>query len=125
MGFRGMSPRQLARAMKKLGIEQKEVEGVSEVIIRFDDKEWILSNPQVMLVKQAGTESFQVSGVKSERMLGVGVETPTPASEKIEIPMEDAALVASQAGVDIETAKEALLETKGDLAAAILNLRHR
>jgi nascent polypeptide-associated complex subunit alpha len=53
-------------------------------------------------------------------------ETAAPEVEvekKIEIPMEDAALVASQTGVDIEVAKQALEETGGDLAAAILKLR--
>jgi len=44
--------------------------------------------------------------------------------KKIEIPIEDAALVAGQTGVDIETAKKVLIETEGDLAAAILKLRH-
>jgi nascent polypeptide-associated complex subunit alpha len=116
--------------MKKMGIEQKEIEGVREVIIRFDDKEWVISNAQVTMIKQAGSESYQVSGTKNER----GLTGSTPAKtetateveveEKIEIPMEDAALVASQTGVDIEVAKQTLEETGGDLAAAILKLRH-
>ena len=127
MGFRGMSPKQMARMMKKMGIEQKEIDGVKEVIIRFGDKEWIISNAQVTMIKQAGSESFQVSGTKTERGLSGSVEskpeeTPT-VEEKIEIPMEDAALVASQTGVDIKVAKQALEETEGDLAAAILKLR--
>ncbi len=130
MGFRGMSPKQMARMMKKMGIEQKEIEGVREVVIRFDDKEWVILNAQVTMVKQAGSESFQISGTKSERDLtgSTPVKTETPASEvevkkTIEIPMEDAALVASQTGVDIGVAKQALEETGGDLAAAILKLR--
>ena len=130
MGFRGMSPKQMARMMKKMGIEQKEIEGVREVVIRFDDKEWVILNAQVTMVKQAGSESFQISGTKSERELtgSTPVKTETPASEvevkkTIEIPMEDAALVASQTGVDIGVAKQALEETGGDLAAAILKLR--
>ncbi|MGY5856239.1 MAG: nascent polypeptide-associated complex protein [Candidatus Thorarchaeota archaeon] len=129
MGFRGMSPKQMARMMKKMGIEQKEIEGVKEVIIRFADKEWVISNVQLTAVKQAGSESFQVSGTKSERGLSGSVESKpeeTPEVEvekKIEIPMEDAALVASQTGVDIQVAKQALEETGGDLAAAILKLR--
>ncbi|TET09440.1 MAG: nascent polypeptide-associated complex protein [Candidatus Thorarchaeota archaeon] len=130
MGFRGMSPKQMARMMKKMGIEQKEIEGVREVVIRFDDKEWVILNAQVTMVKQAGSESFQISGTKSERDLtgSTPVKTETPASEvevkkSIEIPMEDAALVASQTGVDIGVAKQALEETGGDLAAAILKLR--
>jgi nascent polypeptide-associated complex subunit alpha len=126
MGFRGLSPKQLARMMKKMGIEQKDLEGVTEVIIRFKDKEWLISNPQVGIIKQAGSESYQVSGSKAERSLTasgepVAVEEELP--KEIEIPMEDAALVAGQAGVDIETAKEALRETEGDLAAAILKLK--
>ena len=129
MGFRGMSPKQMARMMKKMGIEQKEIDGVKEVIIRFADKEWVISNVSLTMVKQAGSESFQVSGTKSERGLSGSVESKpeeTPEVEvekKIEIPMEDAALVASQTGVDIQVAKQALEETGGDLAAAILKLR--
>jgi nascent polypeptide-associated complex subunit alpha len=129
MGFRGMSPKQMARMMKKMGIEQKEIDGVKEVIIRFADKEWVISNVQLTMIKQAGSESYQVVGTKSERELSGSVESKldeTPEVEvekKIEIPMEDAALVASQTGVDIQVAKQALEETGGDLAAAILKLR--
>ena len=127
MGFRGMSPKQMARMMKKMGIEQKEIEGVKEVIIRFADKEWVISNVQLTMIKQAGSESYQVVGTKNERGLSGNAESkseePVEVEKKIEIPMEDAALVASQTGVDIQVAKKALEETEGDLAAAILKLR--
>ncbi|MFX1559171.1 MAG: nascent polypeptide-associated complex protein [Promethearchaeota archaeon] len=129
MGFRGMSPKQMARMMKKMGIEQKEIDGVKEVIIRFADKEWVISNAQVTMIKQAGSESFQVTGTKTERGLsekaaGKSEKPPEPEiKKKTEVPMEDAALVASQTGVDIQVAKQALEETEGDLAAAILKLR--
>jgi nascent polypeptide-associated complex subunit alpha len=127
MGFRGMSPKQIARMMKKMGIEQTEVSGVKEVIIRFADKEWVIPDGQVVMIKQAGSESYQVSGKKTERGLTTGevVEEAIDQPVEIEIPMEDAALVASQTGVDIEAAKEALKESQGDLAAAILKLRNR
>ena len=125
MGFRGMSPKQMARMMKKMGIEQNDLKGVKEVIIRFEDKEWLISNPQVGVIKQAGSESYQVSGTKTERGITAGttaevVEAPV---KEIEIPVEDAALVAGQTGVSIEEATEALRETDGDLAAAILKLK--
>jgi nascent polypeptide-associated complex subunit alpha len=127
MGFRGLSPKQIERMMKKMGIEQKDLEGVTEVIIRFNDKEWLIKNPQVGVIKQSGSESYQISGTKSERKLTSSGDTQSDIEEiqpkEIEIPMEDAALVAGQAGVDIETAKEALRETEGDLAAAILKLK--
>ncbi len=130
MGFRGMSPKQMARMMKKMGIEQKDLDGVKEVIIRFADKEWVISNPQVTAIKQSGAETYQVGGSKTERAIS-GAASPASdtdtkeeiAAPEIEIPMEDAALVAGQTGVDIETAKQALKETEGDLAAAILKLR--
>jgi nascent polypeptide-associated complex subunit alpha len=129
MGFRGMSPKQMARMMKKMGIEQNELEGVKEVIIRFADKEWVITKPQVTFIKQSGAETYQIGGSKTERSLSKAAvpsdvdiveEIPEP---EIEIPMEDAALVAGQTGVDIETAKQALKDTGGDLAAAILRLR--
>ena len=129
MGFRGYSPKQMERMMKKMGIEQKEIDGVKEVIIRFSDKEWVISKPAVTMVKQAGTETYQIAGNKTERNLTKTAtdSIPEEAEKKvveIEIPIEDAALVASQTGVNIETAKQALRETEGDLAAAILKLRH-
>jgi nascent polypeptide-associated complex subunit alpha len=120
-----MSPKQMARMMKKMGIEQSDLKGVKEVIIRFEDKEWLISNPQIGLIKQAGSESYQVSGSKTERALTTGtpVEEEEISEPEIEIPIEDAALVAGQTGVDIETATQALKDSKGDLAAAILKLR--
>ncbi|MDF1537342.1 MAG: nascent polypeptide-associated complex protein [Candidatus Thorarchaeota archaeon] len=125
MGFRGMSPKQMARMMKKMGISQDDLKGVKEVIIRFEDKEWVIENAQVAIVKQAGSESYQVSGSKIERALttGMSVDSNVEPEPEIEIPIEDAALVAGQTGVDIETATQALKDTKGDLAAAILKLR--
>lgn len=126
MGYRGFSPKQLERMMKKMGIEQKELSGVNEVIIRFSDKEWVISKPQVTVIKQSGSESYQISGAKTERALGQSsapVEEEAVPEKEMEIPIEDAALVAGQTGVDIEVAKQALIETEGDLAAAILKLR--
>ncbi len=125
MGFRGMSPRQVARIMKKMGIEQNELSGVKEVIIRFTDKEWVIPNAHVSLIRQGGTESYQVIGNKTERAIQHQVTdsaSSAPTTE-IHIPMEDAALVASQTGSTIEAAMDALRSTKGDLAAAILKLR--
>jgi nascent polypeptide-associated complex subunit alpha len=128
MGFRGLSPKQMKRMMKQMGIEQKEVTGVREVVFRFDDKEWVISSPQVTMIKQAGAESYQVAGTRVERAAGSrpvepGTQEVEEVPQQIEIPMEDAALVAGQTGVDIEVAKQALIETEGDLAAAILKLR--
>jgi len=129
MGFRGLSPKQISRMMKQMGIEQKDVSDVKEVIIRFADREWLIASPQVTIIKQPNGESFQVVGTKTERPLtAAGTASgaaEVPQKRVIEIPIEDAVLVAGQAGVSVETAKEALKETDGDLAAAILRLRKR
>ncbi|MBS3793529.1 MAG: nascent polypeptide-associated complex protein [Candidatus Thorarchaeota archaeon] len=123
MGFRGLSPKQLARMMKKMGIEQEEIKGVEEVIIRFDNKEWYFPKPEVTMIKQSGSETFQVGGDRQERQLGEEDSKEESRKKKVEIPMEDAALVSNQTGVSIEAAKKALEETEGDLAAAILKLK--
>jgi nascent polypeptide-associated complex subunit alpha len=115
--------------MKKMGIEQTEVDGVREIIIRFAEKEWLITNPQVTMIRQPGGESFQISGTKTERGIESGPSLPgtvkTSGEREAEIPIEDAALVAGQTGVSIEKAMETLKETEGDLAAAILKLKHR
>ncbi|MBD3159693.1 MAG: nascent polypeptide-associated complex protein [Candidatus Lokiarchaeota archaeon] len=125
MGFRGLSPKQLARMMKKMGIEQEEIKGVEEVIIRFDDKEWYFPKPEVTMIKQSGSETFQIGGDRQERPRGEesSKTESKKKKKKVEIPMEDAALVSNQTGVSIEAAKKALEETEGDLAAAILKLK--
>ncbi|MEM2142808.1 MAG: nascent polypeptide-associated complex protein [Candidatus Thorarchaeota archaeon] len=126
MGFRGMSPKQIARMMKKMGIEQEEIGNVKEVIFRFPNKEWVIAAPHVVVIRQPGGETYQITGSKTER----GLETAerdenVEASREITVPVEDASLVASQAGVTLEEAIEALKRTGGDLAAAILELRRR
>jgi nascent polypeptide-associated complex subunit alpha len=113
--------------MKRMGIEQKELEGVREVVIRFADKEWVIDKAQVVMIKQAGVDSYQVTGPRKERELSKTSSdmeaAKAPQKKVIDIPVEDAALVASQTGATMEAAMDALKENDGDLAAAILKLR--
>jgi nascent polypeptide-associated complex subunit alpha len=122
-----MSPKQIERMMKRMGIEQEELNGVKEVVIRFADKEWVIDKAQVVMIRQPSGDSYQVSGSKKERKLGeAGPEKESakaPQKKAKDIPVEDAALVASQTGATMEAAMEALKENDGDLAAAILKLR--
>ena len=111
----GMNPKQLKnmqRQMKKMGMEMKDLEGVKEVIIRFEDKEIIISPADVNMMNVMGQETYQVTGNAVE----VEIE-----SELI-IPDEDIEMVANTAGVSAVDAEEALRETGGDLAEAILKL---
>ena len=111
-----MNPRQMKqmeKQMKKMGMQMKDLEGVKEVIIRFEDKELIIPNAEVNLMNVMGQETYQVSGVAHE----VAIEEEDP-----EIPDEDIEMVANQANVSKTDAEEALIDCKGDLAEAILKL---
>ena len=109
----GMSPKQMKnmqRQMKKMGMDMKEIEGVQEVIIRCEDKDLIISHADVSLMTVMGQETYQVTG------------TAVEVEKEIEIPEEDIEMVANTAGVSAADAEEALRETGGDLAEAILKL---
>ena len=106
----GMNPRDLAKAMKKMGIKQDEIEA-EEVIIKCPDKEIIVKNPQVVRINAMGQDSLQISGEIIEQ------EATAQISE------EDIKTVASQANVSEENAKKALEENNNDLAQAIMSLQ--
>jgi len=112
----------MKKAMKRMGIKIEEVEGVEEVIIRLTDREIVISNPQVTIITQGGQKSYQIIGEESERKLLEESEVEEEISEE-EIPEEDVNLVCQQTGVSFDEAKEALMEAKGDLAQAIMNLK--
>ena len=107
--FPGMNPRAMKQAMKNLGMQQVDIEA-SEVIIKTADKEIIFSNPQVSKINMMGQETWQITGEAHERT-------------KEMFTADDVKTVMEQANVTEERAKEALEETNGDLAEAILKLK--
>lgn len=107
----GMNPRKMQQMMKKMGIQQTEIDA-QEVIIRCADKEIIVHQPQVSKVNMMGQETLQIVGELEERPLGIAISD------------EDVETVAEQAGVSLEVAREALESTGGDLAQAILQLNN-
>lgn len=104
--------KQMERQMKKMGMKMEDLDGVREVIIRFDEKELIIDNPSVSLMNVMGNETYQIDGKAREVEL----------EYEIEIPEEDIEMVANSAGVSKDDAKAALEECKGDLAEAIMKL---
>ncbi len=110
-----MSPRKMKGMLKSMGIDIDELENVSEVVIRMPDKEIVILNPSVAIMDSHGVRSYQISGDTTERSL-------SPELPALDIPDSDVELVAAQTGVTAEEAKAALLEAKGDLAAAIMKL---
>jgi len=111
----GMNPKQLKqmqRTMKQMGMDMKDVKGATEVIIKFKDKEIIINNPKVNLMDFMGQKTYQITGKPTERKLEV----------ELVIPDEDVELVSAQTGANKEDALNALKETNGDLAEAIMRL---
>ena len=107
-----LNPRDMAKAMQRLGIQQQEIDA-TEVIIRCPDKDLVIANPQVSKVNMMGQESFQIIGNPVERSRDTAPE----------IKEEDIQTVMDQAGVSKEQAMEAIKNAKGDLAQAILSLQ--
>ena len=110
-GTMNLNPRDLAKAMQRMGIQQQEID-VEQVIIKCPEKDIIIDNPQVAKVNMMGQETFQIVGEIEEREI----------SKEAEINEEDIATVMEKANVDKKTALTAIKKAKGDLAEAILEL---
>lgn len=111
-----VNDRQMKQAMKKMGIKQSSVDGVTEVIIRTRDKEIVVKRAEVICIEMGGTKSFQVSGETEERMIGEdGVAKQT-------FPEDDISLVMSQTGCDRDKAIAALEAVDGQPAEAIIKI---
>ncbi len=108
--FPGMNPRAMEQAMKKLGVKQMDIPA-SEVIIKSEGKDIVISNPKVVKVNMMGQESFQITGDVEE------------LSASVEIFEDDIKTVSEQAGVSEEEAREAISKANGDLAEAIISLK--
>ncbi len=104
--------RNMRRMMDKMGLDMSEIPNVQEVIIKTDKKEIIIAKPSVTEMRAKDNTIFQViadSYEENER------EVPIFSDEDIE-------LVCQQASVSKDQAIEALAESNGDLARAILLL---
>jgi len=122
-GLKKISPRRLrrmqARMLSGLGLDLKELGTADEILIRFPDKQLVLRGASVIQVNLEGERVFQlIGGEVEEKAVEEVIEEYVP-------PDEDVALVAAQAGVDEDLAREVLKEVKGDLAKAILLLKSR
>ncbi len=113
----------MRQAMKRMGIEQEELDGVEEVIIRTADKEYVIRGAQVSAITAQGQKIWQVIGepIIRDRADAKKAEPTAPAA----IPDEDVQLVAEKAGVSEEEARKALEECGGEPAEAIIRLMSR
>ena len=125
-GGGGMNPRKMKQMMEQMGIDITELDA-EEVVIRTEDEELVFADAQVTRMDAQGQQTYQVVGDPESREAGATALEGGEADADAEgddggIPDDDIALVAENAGVDAETAREALVETDGDLAAAIARL---
>jgi nascent polypeptide-associated complex subunit alpha len=124
-----MNPRKMKQMMEQMGIDVTELD-VEEVVIRTGDEDLVFDDAQVTRMDAQGQQTYQVVGDPESRDPGAtaleggdgGDASDDGSDEDDGIPDEDIALVAENAGVDAETARDALAATDGDLAAAIAKL---
>ena len=111
--FPGMNPREMQKAMKRLGIKQEEIDA-ELVIIKTAGKDLVIKNPHVSRVNMMGQESIQVVGDIEE-----------VDNDEAEIDEDDIQTVIEQTKCTREEALAALEESGGNLAEAILNLQNK
>ena len=136
-----MNPRKMKQMMKQMGIDVEEIDA-ERVVIETADTDLVFDGAQVTKMDAQGQETYQIVGSPAEVESGsaagavetgsadegatgaIDAEDPTDAGDAGDaaIPDEDVALVAERAGVPKSTAKEALEDANGDLAAAIAAL---
>jgi len=102
----GMDPKKIEQMLKQLGMEMEDIKA-TQVIIKRDDGDIIIDNPQVVKTTMRGQVIYQVSG-----------------NVRQEVSQEDIKLVMDQTGIkDEEKVKKALQEAKGDVVEAIMKLK--
>jgi len=117
------NPRQMRQAMKRLGIEQEQLDGVEEVVIRTTTKEYVIRDANVTAMTAQGQKIWTVVGepIVRDRADAKKAEGATALT----IPDEDVKLVAEKAGVSEEEARKALEDASGEPAEAIIRLMSR
>lgn len=112
-GGGGFNPKQLQKMMKQFGIDIEEVDDVQRVVIEAAEKDIVIEDAEVSIMDAKGTRTYQVTGNAKEIEKEAEPAGPDP---------EDVELVMDQAGVDEETAIEALEAANGEPAQAIMDL---
>ena len=104
----GMDPKNMAKMMKQMGIKSEEIDAVKVTIELKEGGRLVVFEPQVVQIEMQGTKSFQIAGKVHEEQ---------DAGE------DDIKMVMETAGVSREEAMNALRETGGDIAEAIIRLK--
>ncbi|HUU75241.1 MAG TPA: nascent polypeptide-associated complex protein [Methanoregulaceae archaeon] len=105
-----INPKKMKQMMKQMGMKVEPIEDVQKIIISTPRGNYIFDAAEVTAMTMQGMTTYQITG------------QPRFEEAALEIPEDDVKLVAEQAGVNLEAAKEALVNCKGDIAEAILKL---
>ncbi len=108
----GMNPRQVKQLMKQLGMKQEEINAESVIINLSNGERLVFDSPSVVKIDMMGQETFQITGSYSKEAQQVQY---TPSEEDID-------LVIKETNSSRDEAINALKNTNGDIAEAILLL---
>lgn len=104
----GMDPKNMQKMMKQMGIKSEEIESAKVTIELKEGGRLVIFEPSVVQIEMQGQKSFQISG---------NVHEENEAGE------DDIKMVMEQTGCSREEAQNALRETGGDIAEAIISLK--
>jgi len=104
----GMDPKNMQKMMKQMGIKSDEIPAEKVTIELKDGGRLVVFEPQVVQIEMQGQKSFQISGKVQEEQ---------DAGE------DDIKMVMEAAGCSREEAQNALRDTNGDIAEAIIRMK--
>lgn len=104
----GMDPKQMQKIMKQMGIKNEDIDATKVIIELKEGGRFVIFEPSVVQIEMNGEKTFQISGkVHEEKDAGE----------------DDIKMVQETAGCSREEAMNALRETGGDIAEAIIHLK--
>lgn len=117
-----MNPRKMQKMMEQMGIDMTDIDA-EEVIIRTPDEELVFTDAEVQLMEAQGQKTYQVVGdpesQERDESTSASAADDDDTAESSGVDEDDVELVAMRAGVDEDTAREALADNDGDLADAV------
>ncbi|HOP67665.1 MAG TPA: nascent polypeptide-associated complex protein [Methanoregulaceae archaeon] len=105
-----VNPKKMKQMMKQMGMKVEQIEDVEKIVIHTPRGNYIFDAAEVTAMTMQGMTTYQIAG------------QPRFEEAEPEIPEDDVKMVAEQANVAPDAAREALVACKGDIAEAILQL---
>ena len=103
-----INPRKMKQMMDKMGMAMEPLEGVERVVIFTAKGDFVFDTAEVVAMTMQGVRSFQITG------------EPRFEAKTLTVSEEDVRLVMEQTKAPEEKVRRTLVETKGDIAEAIL-----